>query len=65
MGFLIGGVFFQIQNTQQDASKKTAFLFFCCINQGCSGALSTVTSFPDDRVLSLHERRCGAYKTSS
>jgi len=65
MAFLIGGVFYQIQDTQQDVSKKGALLFFCCINQGCSGALSTVTSFPDDRVLSLHERRCGAYKTSS
>jgi len=65
MALLIGGVFFKIKNTQQDVPKRAAFLFFCCINQGCSGALSTVTSFPDDRVLSLHERRSGAYKTSS
>lgn len=65
MALLIGGVFFQIDNSQKNVFLKSPFLFFCCINQGLSSSLSTVNSFPEDRVLSLHERRSGTYKTSA
>lgn len=65
MAFLIGGVFYGIDNSQKNVFLRSPFLFFCCINQGLSSSLSTVNSFPEDRVLSLHERRSGAYKTSA
>lgn len=65
IALLLGGVFYQVDNSQRNATLRSPFLFFCCINQGLSSSLSTVNSFPEDRVLSLHERRSGTYKTSA
>jgi ATP-binding cassette subfamily G (WHITE) protein 2 len=65
MATLIGGVFFQIGTTQASIAKRLPVLFFCCINQGIFGAMSTVNSFPAERVLTLRERASGMYFVSA
>ncbi|KAI9144775.1 P-loop containing nucleoside triphosphate hydrolase protein [Paraphysoderma sedebokerense] len=65
MAFLIGGVFFQIGDTQSSTVRRQPVLFFCVINQGMFAALSIINSFPSERLLVLRERAAGTYQASS
>lgn len=65
MALLIGGVFFQIGDTQSSTVRRQPVLFFCVINQGVFGALTVINSFPGERALTLRERAAGMYYCSS
>lgn len=65
MATIIGFVFFRIGRDQTSVSKRSAALFFCCINQGIFVALISVNSFPAERQLSLRERKAGTYNISA
>ncbi|KAG0604531.1 hypothetical protein M758_10G178300 [Ceratodon purpureus] len=65
MAILIGGVFFQIGDTQKSTVRRQPVLFFCVINQGVFGALTVINSFPGERALTLRERAAGMYYCSS
>lgn len=65
IAFLIGGVFWQIGNTQESMIKRSPALFFTVINQGIFAALSVINSFPSERRLVLRERAAGTYYVSA
>jgi ABC-type multidrug transport system ATPase subunit len=65
MAVIIGTVFLQIGHDQTSVPKRSASLFFCCINQGIFVALQSVNSFPAERQLSLRERKAGTYNISA
>jgi ATP-binding cassette subfamily G (WHITE) protein 2 len=65
IAFLIGGVFWQIGNTQESMIKRSPALFFTVINKGIFAALSVINSFPSERRLVLRERAAGTYHVSA
>jgi ATP-binding cassette subfamily G (WHITE) protein 2 len=65
MGLLVGGVFFQLPNTQASITNRRAALFFCTINQGIFGALMTINIFPAERMVIMRERLAGMYPASA
>ncbi|KAI9088861.1 P-loop containing nucleoside triphosphate hydrolase protein [Phlyctochytrium arcticum] len=62
---LIGGVFWQIGDTQASVVRRQPVLFFCVVNQGMFGSLSMINSFPKERLLVLRERAAGTYNVSA
>jgi ATP-binding cassette, subfamily G (WHITE), member 2 len=65
MAFLIGLAFLNIGNTQKSIVKRGPVLFFCAVNMGMFGALTTINSFPGERMLALRERASGTYLASA
>ncbi len=65
MATLIGTVFLRLDRDAAMASRRSAVIFFCCVNQGIFGSLTTIQSFPAERALVLRERASGFYKASS
>eukprot|EP00611_Tribonema_gayanum_P017887 TRINITY_DN3082_c1_g1_i5.p1 TRINITY_DN3082_c1_g1~~TRINITY_DN3082_c1_g1_i5.p1 ORF type:complete len:611 (+),score=223.25 TRINITY_DN3082_c1_g1_i5:294-2126(+) len=65
MALLIGFAFYDIGTNQKSVTLRKPVLFFCVINQGLFSALSTINSFPGERMLSLRERAAGTYYTSA
>ncbi|KAG5175579.1 P-loop containing nucleoside triphosphate hydrolase protein [Tribonema minus] len=65
MAILIGFAFYDIGTDQKSVTLRKPVLFFCVINQGLFSALSTINSFPGERMLSLRERAAGTYYTSA
>jgi energy-coupling factor transporter ATP-binding protein EcfA2 len=65
MGFLIGGVYYQLPVTQAAISLRRACLFFCVINQGVFGAMMTINVFPAERLVIRRELMAGMYPVSA
>jgi ATP-binding cassette subfamily G (WHITE) protein 2 len=58
---LIGTVFLKTSHLASAAQTRNAALFYCCINQGTFGGISSLAVFSSERVLSLRERSGGIY----
>ncbi|CAM9242392.1 unnamed protein product, partial [Phaeothamnion confervicola] len=54
-----------IGDDQESVTRRQPVLFFCVINQGLFGALTTINSFPGERMLALRERAAGTYFASA
>eukprot|EP00953_Heterococcus_sp_UTEX-ZZ885_P004665 3011-Heterococcus_DN1.PRE.4 len=65
IALLIGLAFLDIGNTQKSIVKRGPVLFFCVVNMGMFGALTTINSFPGERMLALRERASGTYLASA
>lgn len=65
IALLMGGVFFQIGNTQDSVVKRFSALFFTVMNQGIFAALSVIHSFPSEQRRVLRERAAGSYYVSA
>jgi len=65
LAILIGGVFLHIGKSQKSVTRRQPVLFFCCVNQGITGAMVVLNSFPSERALSLRERAAGTYYASA
>jgi ATP-binding cassette subfamily G (WHITE) protein 2 len=65
MSLLIGGLYYQLPNTQANISVRRACLFFCVINQGVFGAMMTINVFPAERLIIARERMAGMYPVSA
>jgi len=59
--FLIGTVFLNLSNQASKSQTRLSALFYCCVNQGTFGAISTLNVFSSERVLSLRDRSAGHY----
>jgi ATP-binding cassette, subfamily G (WHITE), member 2 len=65
MAVLIGTAYLHIGTTQKSIVKRGPAMFFCAVNMGMFASMTTINSFPGERMLTLRERASGTYMASA
>ncbi|KAI9352051.1 P-loop containing nucleoside triphosphate hydrolase protein [Obelidium mucronatum] len=63
--FLMGFIFFKLNNDPAGVQSRIGFLFFICINQTFGVVMPAIGVFPTVRTIFKRERAAGCYRASS
>jgi len=60
-GLIVGGIYYDVGNSQASIQNRQGVLFFMLINQNFSSVIAVLGAFPKERDVVARERACRAY----